>query len=87
MKQQKEYKLEEAIKNFYTTEPLKADLATTVADKVFEKHKKVYPAFETWLYIFIGSFSCCGNNLQLQFFKPVFRFIRTDDPYFDRLLF
>ena len=43
MKQQEEYKLDEAIKKFYTTEPLKADLATTVADKVFEKHKKAYP--------------------------------------------
>ena len=60
MKQQKEYKLEEAIKNFYPTEPLQADLATTVAEKVFEKHKKVYPAFDTWLYIFIGILVIAG---------------------------
>src|SRR6188474_1499766 len=69
MKRQKEYKLEEAIKNFYTTKPLKADLATTVADKVFEKHKKVYPAFETWLYIFIGVLVAAGIIYSFSFFN------------------
>ena len=50
MKEQKKYTLEEAVKNFHVTKPLKIDLATKVADAVFEKREKTFPVSETWLY-------------------------------------
>jgi hypothetical protein len=46
-----------------------SDLATTVADKVFEKDKKVNHAFETWLYIFIGVLVAAGIIYCFSFFN------------------
>jgi len=55
MKEQKKYTLEEAVKNFHVTKPLKIDLATKVADTVFAKREKTFPVSETWLYA-VGAF-------------------------------
>jgi hypothetical protein len=40
MKQDEKYTLKNAIRQFYFTEPLKKDLATLVANKVFNKQEK-----------------------------------------------
>ena len=37
MKEEKQFNLNEAIKKFYKTEPLKQDLAARVNNRVFEK--------------------------------------------------
>src|SRR4051812_44922447 len=60
MKKQKEYSLEEAVKSFYKTEPLKTDLAARVADTIFSKGKKSSPVFETWLYAFAVILTIAG---------------------------
>lgn len=69
MKEQKNYNLEEAIKKFYTIEPLKTDLAKTVADKVFAKRKKVDFAFDNRLYIFITILIAAGIIYSFSFLK------------------
>lgn len=71
MKKQKEYKLEEVIKNFYITEPLESDLATTVADKIFAKRNKAFPALDNWLYIFIGVLFAAGIIYGFGFLKQL----------------
>jgi hypothetical protein len=53
MKKQEQYSLDEAIKKFYKAEPLKIDLAKTVASKVFVNEKKVSFNFDKVLY-FVG---------------------------------
>ena len=39
MKEKNQYNLDEAVKELYKTEPLRQDLASTVANKVFAKQK------------------------------------------------
>lgn len=72
MKEKKTYSLGEAIKQFHKTEPLKIDLANTVANKVFVKAKMPSVILENWLYVFVAvivvggliySFSLFSNDL------------------------
>jgi hypothetical protein len=55
MKNEKEYSLDEAIKNFYKSEPLKIDLANTVANKAFIKRNEVSVVWDKWLYVFAAA--------------------------------
>ena len=54
MKENKAYNLREAIKQFHKTEPLKIDLANTVANKIFVNVKKPSVILENWLYVFVA---------------------------------
>ncbi len=69
MKKDKHYNLEEAIKNFYKSEPLKIDLANTVANKVFAKPKEVSVVSDKWLYIFVAILIVCGLIYIFSFLK------------------
>lgn len=60
MKQQKQYSLKEAIQKFHTTEPLKTDLASTVAGVIFSKQKKVFPVLDKCLYAFAAALIVAG---------------------------
>lgn len=52
MKKQKQYGLGDAVKNFHKTEPLKIDLAATVADKVLANRKEPSFVLDKVLYVF-----------------------------------
>ena len=54
MKKKEQYLIEEAIKNFYKTEPLKNDLATTVVNRVFAKKEKPSMEFDYWAYFILS---------------------------------
>ena len=60
MKKKEQYKLGEAIQNFYKTEPLKIDLANATADKIFVKTKDASPVFDKWLYTFAAILFAIG---------------------------
>lgn len=51
MKKKNQYKLGEAVKELYQIEPLQHDLATTVADKVFDARTKDSSALDKILGI------------------------------------
>jgi len=53
MKKKEQYNIDEAIKYFYDTEPLKNDLAATVANRVFAKKEKPSLKFEYWAYFIL----------------------------------
>ncbi|HEX9827877.1 MAG TPA: hypothetical protein VGA80_14855 [Flavobacteriaceae bacterium] len=53
MKEKEQYSLDEAIGKFYKTEPLKIDLAKTVANSVFGEEKKVSVFFDKMLYFIV----------------------------------
>lgn len=53
MKKKEQYNIDEAIKYFYDTEPLKNDLATTVADRIFLKKEETSIVFEYWAYFIL----------------------------------
>ena len=53
MRENKQYSLDEAIRTFYKTEPLKIDLAKNVASKIYVKPKKVSVKLDNWLYVFV----------------------------------
>jgi hypothetical protein len=53
MKSEERYDLYEAIKKFQETEPLKVDLATTVAERIFVKRKMKFALMDKWLYAFV----------------------------------
>lgn len=59
MKDNEQYRLDEAIKNFYKAEPLKIDLSKTVANKVFAKKKETSFVFDKVLF-FIGCLIAVG---------------------------
>ncbi|MCX6303502.1 MAG: hypothetical protein NT040_00900 [Bacteroidetes bacterium] len=52
MKTEREYNLQEAINKFYKTEPLKIDLSTNVANRIFVKRKIEIALLDKWLYAF-----------------------------------
>lgn len=54
MKEKNQYKLDEAIKEFYKIEPLQQDLATTVANKIFAEQKKESTVLDKTLLITLG---------------------------------
>ena len=60
MKDNKQYSLDEAIRNFYKIEPLKIDLAKTVTSKVYVIPKKISSALDNWLYVFVAVLTVCG---------------------------
>jgi hypothetical protein len=60
MKTEKEYNLQEAINKFYKTEPLKIDLATTVANRIFVKRKIEIALLDKWLYASVAVLVGCG---------------------------
>ena len=60
MKNKKQYNLEESIKYFHKTEPLKIDLSKSVADRIFGKSKEVADKFDKWLYVFITILIAAG---------------------------
>lgn len=51
MKEKDQYKLDEAIKTFYQTEPLRQNFAATVADKAFAKQKSYSPVSDKILLV------------------------------------
>ncbi|HEX8332088.1 MAG TPA: hypothetical protein VF622_05670 [Segetibacter sp.] len=53
MEKKEQYNIDEAIKYFYDTEPLKRDLATTVANRVFAKKAKPSLEFEYGAYFIL----------------------------------
>ncbi|MBA3286204.1 MAG: hypothetical protein H0U27_14265 [Nitrosopumilus sp.] len=75
IKSEEQYNLDEAIKSFHITKPLKIDLATTVADQVFIKQKKTSALTQDrFLYaivflLFVGSTIYCFSFLK-QFSLP-----------------
>jgi len=52
MKNEKKFSLGDAVKNFHKTEPLKIDLASTVADKVFTGRKSTSFKWDRVLFVF-----------------------------------
>lgn len=52
MKRADKYNLEQAIKKFYETEPLKIDLAKAVSSKVFVKYRSMPRVVDNYLCIF-----------------------------------
>jgi len=60
MKNEEKIDLYEAIKEFQKTEPLKMDLATTVADKIFVKHKTKMVVLDKWFYAFVAALVIIG---------------------------
>lgn len=66
----KEYKLGEAIHQFYVMEPLRHDLANVVADRIFEKQKQGADVVDKAIYLIavvllvigvVYGFSLTGN--------------------------
>lgn len=60
MREDKKYSLGEAIRDFHKTEPLKIDLAKTVASKIYSKPQKSSVALDSWLYVFVAILTVCG---------------------------
>lgn len=60
MKAKKQYNLDEAIRSFYKTEPLKIDLPTTVANKVTLSPNKITVLLDSLLYGFVAVLACAG---------------------------
>ncbi len=69
MKNEEHYSLDEAIKKFYNSEPLKIDLATTVANKVFVKRNEDSIEWDKWLYVFVAVLIAGALIYSVSFFK------------------
>ena len=67
----KEYKLDEAIKNFYTTAPLKTNLAKTIPERVFMKPEEVRSPMDKWLYVFAVILVFIGLMYSFSFFQHI----------------
>ena len=72
MGDKKRYALGDAIKNSYKTEPLKIDLAETVADKAFNGPKKPSAVLDSGLYVFFAVLIVASIIYCLIFFKEFF---------------
>lgn len=60
MRTEKEYNLKVVINKFYKTEPLRIDLAATVANRIFVKNKIEIALLDKWLYAFVAVLVSCG---------------------------
>ena len=60
MKTEKEYNLKVVINKFYKTDPLRIDLANTVANRIFVKSKIEIALLDKWLYVFVAVLVSCG---------------------------
>ncbi len=69
MKNRKIYHIQEAIKIYYKTEPLRIDLASTVADKVFVKNKTETNLLDKCLFASIAVLIVVGLACSFYFVK------------------
>ena len=69
MKDNKKYSLDEAIRNFYKIEPLKIDLAKTVASKIYAIPKNSSATLDKWLYVFVAALTVSGLIFSFSHFR------------------
>jgi len=70
MKSEEQIDLYKAIKEFQKTEPLKMDLATTVADKIFVKRKIKMVVLDKWIYAFVAALVVIGLIYSFSLVNP-----------------
>ena len=67
----KEYRLDEAIKNFYKTDALKTDLAKSVSESVFVKPSAVRSSLDKWLFVFVAILISVGLMYSFSLLRQV----------------